>query len=147
MPPVLITMPLTLLVSIPGWMYFSAFVHELSHLVTSRVMGFKIKEYRLWSAPWGVRGFVDVVIPGGTSRYFLKRGLMHLAGPVSHLVIIVVAAVCLIYSQGVILKTFWCAGIVVNCYLMIMNIVPAYSDGRQFLNMLKRKKGIEKFRK
>jgi len=144
MPSVLITMPLTLLVSIPGWVYFSAFVHELSHLVTSRVMGFKIKEYRLWSAPWGVRGFVDVVIPGGASRYFLKRGLMHLSGPVSHLIFIVVAAAGLMYSHGVILKTFWSAGLGVNCYLLIMNTVPAHSDGRQFLNMLKRKKTVKK---
>ncbi len=144
MPPVLITMPLTLLLSIPGWVYFSAFVHELSHLVTSRVMGFKIKEYRLWSLPWGVRGFVDVVIPGGTSRYVLKRGLMHLSGLISHLIFIVVAAAGLIYSQGMVLKTFWFAGLGVNCYLLVMNLVPEESDGRQFLKMLKRHRAAKR---
>ncbi|WP_418790330.1 hypothetical protein [Phosphitispora sp. TUW77] len=139
MPHVCIIVILTLLLSIPGWVCFSAFMHELSHLVISWVVGFKIKEYRLWSVPWGKKGFVDVLIPKGTRGYFLKRGLMHLAGPITHTFLIFVVVLGLIFSRSAALNIFWFTGFAVNSYFLVMNVVPENSDGRHFLDMLKGK--------
>ena len=130
--PIWISVPFTLVVSIFGWTYFSAFVHELFHLITSFAVGFKISEYRLWSAPWGVRGYVDVIIPRGIRYYYLKRGLMHISGIGSHLILIITISLCLVLYHGAVIMTFLITGLAVNIYLVGMNIFPVNSDGRQF---------------
>ncbi len=136
--PVWISVPMTLVFSVAGWVAFSAFAHELFHLITSRVVGFKIAAYRLWSTPWGGRGFVDVVIPAETGWYCLKRGMMHLSGIVSHLVFVFLTAFALASTEGIVMKTFLLTGLAVNCYLLVMNTVPASSDGRQLMKLLNR---------
>ncbi len=115
-----------------SWVLVSAFLHELGHLVAARAAGFRIQEFRLVSGRGGVRGYVDALIPKGTTHYYLKKGFMHLAGVIVHVVLAVGCLLLLRVPAGSTLKLVWLLGLAVNCYLILLNTVPRHSDGRQF---------------
>ena len=126
--------------ALAGWIFFSPFVHELFHLATAFICGFRIKAYRLVSIPGGAKGYVDVVIAKGTEHYYLKRGMLHLSGIMAHLSLAVICFLLFRLSREVLLYGVWLEGLMVNAYLVIMNVFPEDSDGRQFWDMVKQNK-------
>lgn len=115
-----------------SWVLVSAFLHELGHLAAARLAGFRVRDYRLVSGRGGVRGYVDVLIHRGARSYYVKKGLMHIAGVVVNVVLAVCCLLLFRLPAGSALKLVWLLGFGVNCYLILLNTVPSHSDGRQF---------------
>jgi len=126
--------------ALAAWIFLSLFIHELYHLATAFVCGLTVERYRLITIPGRGKGYVDVLIPKGTKYYLLKRGIVHLSGIIAHLSLALVSLLMFILSGEVVLSGIWLEGLIVNAYLMIMNIFPEDSDGRQFWEMLKQNK-------
>ncbi len=123
-----------------GWVFVSPFVHELCHFAAAALAGFKVRGCRFISVPGGAKGYVEVAVVKGTKRYYLKRGIMHLAGVMAHLVLAGAAFFLFVLARETAFKGVWLAGFVVNLYLLVMNSLPADSDGRQFWEMIGKKK-------
>ncbi len=123
-----------------GWVFLSPLIHELCHYAAASLAGFKIRGCRFISVPGGAKGFVEVSVSRDTKRYYLKRGIMHLAGVMAHLVLAGAALCLVILFPGTALKGVGLAGLMVNLYLAGMNSFPADSDGRQFWEMVKKKR-------
>ncbi|MHB9096163.1 MAG: hypothetical protein ACYC21_15985 [Eubacteriales bacterium] len=134
-------MLLTWVFALAGWVFVSTFIHELFHLLSARLNGLGIKDYRLFSIPGGVKGYVDVIIAGGTANYSIKKGLLHLSGIIAHLFLVGILTVMWHLSWGTLFKGVLLIGIVINFYFIMVNVFPEDSDGRQFWHMVKKEKG------
>ena len=135
---VLMTSLLIWIAALAAWIFLSLFIHELYHLATAFVCGLTVERYRLLTIPGRGKGYVDVLIPKGTKYYLLKRGIVHLSGIIAHLSLALVSLLMFILSGEVVLSGIWLEGLIFNAYLMIMNIFPEDSDGRQFWDMIKK---------
>lgn len=128
-------------VSLAGWVFISTFLHEVFHLVISRLAGFKIREFRLISVPGGPKGYVDVLVSMAVSRYYLKRGLMHISGILAHVLMVIVSFVLWHISVATLYRGVFFIGGITNIYFIIMNTCPEESDGRQFMSMMRARSG------
>ncbi|PKM46758.1 MAG: hypothetical protein CVV03_05080 [Firmicutes bacterium HGW-Firmicutes-8] len=135
---VLMASVLIWIAALAAWIFISLFVHELFHLWSAFICRLEVKRYRLITIPGRGKGYVDVLIPKGTKYYLLKRGLVHLSGIIAHLSLVLVSLLMFMLSGEVVLSGIWLEGLIVNTYLMIMNMFPEDSDGRQFWDMIKK---------
>jgi len=137
---VLMTSLLIWIAALAAWIFLSLFIHELYHLAAAFICGLTVERYRLITIPGRGKGYVDVLIPKGTKYYLLKRGLVHLSGIMAHIFLAVICFLLFRFSLEVVLRGIWLEGVVVNTYLVFINIFLEDSDGRKFWDMIKQNK-------
>lgn len=133
-----VAFPVIWVIVLMAWAFLSLFLHELFHLGAAVVCKLEVTRFRLLTIPGRGKGYVDVLIPKGTKYYLLKRGLVHLSGIIAHIKLALISFLLFSCVQGIIFRGIYLEGIVVNAYLVIINIFPEDSDGRKFWEMLKK---------
>ncbi len=120
-----------------GFIFLSTFIHELSHYLISKAVGFKIVGYNFWTIPFITTGYVDVRVKRNLPYVNFRKALMHASGLITHAVFVIIGIVLIYHFTTMLWRVVSGELVMVNLYLFILNMFPESSDGRKLINLIK----------